>query len=43
MDMGWAFDDNFFMSDFSLEPTATYEQFGLNGFTAPLSTPAIKQ
>ena len=34
-DMGWAFDDNFFQSDFSLGPTSNYEQFGLNGFTAP--------
>ncbi|KAF2103010.1 hypothetical protein NA57DRAFT_71993 [Rhizodiscina lignyota] len=34
-DLGWAFDDNFFLSDFSLEPTSNFEQYGLNGFTAP--------
>ncbi len=34
-DMGWAFDDNFFLSDFSMAPTSNFEQFGLNGFTVP--------
>lgn len=35
-DMGWAFDDNFFLSDLSLGPTASgFDTYSLNAFAQP--------
>lgn len=35
-DMGWAFDDNFFLSDFGLNPGSGFDQFPLGTFAQPV-------